>query len=69
METFFAEALRINPEADKITGKIRGVPVEAIDDPTMKNIRRPGKLVDDLAKGRAKALALAGEGRDEHKDN
>ncbi|GHU94651.1 hypothetical protein FACS1894208_06100 [Clostridia bacterium] len=53
VETFFAEAPQINPNADKITGKVCGVQVETVADPIMRNIRRLDKLVDELAKGKA----------------
>ena len=53
LETFFAEAPRINPNAVKITGAVCGVRVEEIEDPLMQMIRRLDKLVDELAKGRA----------------
>ena len=52
-ETFFAEAPKINPNAEKITGVICGVRVEEIDDPIIQNARRLDKLVDELAKGKA----------------
>ncbi|GHU87477.1 hypothetical protein FACS1894202_01840 [Clostridia bacterium] len=52
VETFFAEAPQINPNADKITGKVCGVQVETVADPIMRNIRRLDKLVDELAKGK-----------------
>lgn len=53
VETFFAEAPQIHPNADKITGKVCGVQVETVADPVMRNIRRLDKLVDELAKGKA----------------
>ncbi|GHV17943.1 hypothetical protein FACS18949_07070 [Clostridia bacterium] len=53
VETFFAKAPQINPNADKITGKVCGVQVETVADPIMRNIRRLDKLVDELAKGKA----------------
>ena len=53
LETFFAEAPEINPNADKITGKICGVRVEEIEDPLMQKIRWLDKLVDEVAKGKA----------------
>ena len=53
IETFFAEAPQIHPNADKITGKVCGVQVETVADPIMRNIRRLDKLVDELAKGKA----------------
>lgn len=52
-ETFFAEAPKINPNADKIKGVICGVRVEEIEDPLMKKIRWLDKLVDELAKGKS----------------
>jgi hypothetical protein len=52
-ETFFAEAPRINPNADKITGVICGVRVEEIEAPLMQKIRWLDKLVDELAKGKS----------------
>jgi hypothetical protein len=52
-ERFFAEAPRINPNAHKITGVIRGHRVEEISDPLTRNIRYLDKLVDEVAKGKA----------------
>ena len=52
LEVFFAEAPQINPNANKITGKICGVRVEEIDDPLTQKIRWLDKLVDELAKGK-----------------
>lgn len=49
---FFAGA-RLNPNAERITGLICGIRVEAIEDPLMQQIRYLDKLVDELAKGRA----------------
>ncbi|GHU71788.1 hypothetical protein FACS1894184_19020 [Clostridia bacterium] len=57
-ETFFAKAPQINPNADKITGKVCGVQVETIADPIMLNIRRLDKLVDELARGKAMEKVL-----------
>ena len=53
LETFFAEAPRLNPNVSKITGVICGYRVEAIEDPLMQKIRYLDKLVDELAKGKA----------------
>ncbi len=53
LETFFAQAPRINPDASKITGVICGYRVEKIEDPLMQKIRYMDKLVDELAKGKA----------------
>ena len=51
-ETFFAEAPRLNPSRSLITGKVCGVRVEDIEEPTMREIRYLDKLVDELAKGK-----------------
>ncbi|MBM3271610.1 MAG: DUF2200 domain-containing protein [Candidatus Sericytochromatia bacterium] len=51
-EAFFREAPAPHPNADKVTGVVCGVRVEAIEDPLMRSIRRLDKLVDELAKGR-----------------
>lgn len=50
-ETFFAQAPRPHPNADKITGVVCGVRVEEVQDPLMRRIRQLDKLVDELAKG------------------
>jgi hypothetical protein len=52
LETFFAEAPKLHPNAAKITGTICGVRIEEIKEPLMKKIRYMDKLVDELAKGR-----------------
>ena len=52
LETFFAQAPRMNPQAALITGVICGHRVEEIEDPLMQKIRYLDKLVDELAKGR-----------------
>ncbi len=52
LETFFADAPQINPNALKITGTICGVRVEEIEDPLMRNIRYLDKLIDELARGK-----------------
>ncbi len=51
-EDFFAAA-RLHPNADRVTGLVCGVRVEAVEDPLMRRIRILDKLVDELAKGRA----------------
>jgi hypothetical protein len=53
LETFFAQAPRMHPNASKITGVICGYRVEEIEDPLMQKIRYLDKLVDELAKGKA----------------
>jgi hypothetical protein len=52
LESFFADAPRLNPNVSKITGVICGYRVEDIEDKLMQKIRYMDKLVDDLAKGR-----------------
>jgi hypothetical protein len=51
-ETFFADAPALNPARAAIKGTICGVRIEAIEEPTMREIRYLDKLVDELAKGR-----------------
>ncbi len=51
IETFFAEAPRIHPNAPLITGTVCGVRVEDVEDPLMREIRRLDKLIDELAQG------------------
>ena len=58
LETFFAEAPRMNPNAGLITGVVCGVRVEDVADPLMQKIRYLDKLVDELAKGRPMAKVL-----------
>ena len=53
LETFFARAPQINPNASKITGVICGYRIENIEDKRMQQIRYLDKLIDELAKGRA----------------
>ncbi len=50
--TFFDEAPRLHPNAEKITGVICGVRIEEIENELMRKIRYLDKLVDELAKGR-----------------
>ncbi|HPR31471.1 MAG TPA: DUF2200 domain-containing protein [Prolixibacteraceae bacterium] len=52
LETFFALAPKINPNAAKITGVICGYRVEEIEDKRMQRIRYLDKLIDELAKGK-----------------
>ena len=58
LETFFAEAPQINPNASQITGVICGVRVEEIEDSLIQKIRWLDKLVDELAKGKPMAKVL-----------
>ena len=59
-ETFFAEAPLLNPARILIKGVICGVRVEDIEEPTMREIRYLDKLVDELAKGKAKEKIFRG---------
>ncbi|GAA0312453.1 DUF2200 family protein [Kineococcus aurantiacus] len=52
LETFFAQAPRVNPNAALITGVICGYRVEEIEDPLMQQIRWMDKLVDEVARGK-----------------
>ena len=60
LETFFAQAPRINPHAALITGVICGHRVEEIEDPLMQKIRYMDKLVDELARGKKMTAILRG---------
>jgi hypothetical protein len=53
LETFFADAPKMNPSRDLIKGVVCGIRVENIEEPTMREIRYLDKLVDELAKGKA----------------
>ncbi len=53
LETFFEQAPRLNPSRSLITGKVCGVRVEEIEEPTMREIRYLDKLIDELARGKA----------------
>lgn len=52
-ETFFNEAPKFNPDANKITGVICGYRVEEIEDPIMQKVRYLDKIIDELAKGKS----------------
>ena len=52
LESFFAQAPALNPNASLITGVICGYKVQDIEDPLMQKIRYMDKLVDELAKGK-----------------
>lgn len=52
LETFFAQAPELNPNASKITGVICGYRIEEIEEELMLKIRYLDKLVDELAKGK-----------------
>lgn len=52
LETFFADAPRLNPNVSLITGVVCGIRVEDIEEPLMQKIRYLDKLIDELAKGK-----------------
>lgn len=58
LEAFFGSAPRWNSKADRITGVVCGVRVEAVADPLMRKIRYLDKLVDELAKGKKMSSVL-----------
>ena len=60
LETFFAQAPVMNPNAALITGVICGHRVEDIADPLMQRIRYLDKLVDELARGKRMSAILRG---------
>ncbi|MGA8046086.1 MAG: DUF2200 domain-containing protein [Dermatophilaceae bacterium] len=60
LETFFARAPMMNPEAALITGVICGHRVEDIEDPLMQRIRYLDKLVDEVARGKRMSSILRG---------
>lgn len=61
LETFFAEAPRLNPARSLIKGVVCGIRVEEIADPTTQEIRYLDKLIDELAKGKAMGKILRQE--------
>jgi hypothetical protein len=58
LDTFFAQAPRMNPNVGLITGVVCGMRVEDIADPLMKKIRYLDKLIDELARGKKMASIL-----------
>ena len=59
-EDFFANAPAMNPARSLVTGTVCGVRVEEVEEPTMREIRRLDKMIDELAKGRAMEKILRG---------
>lgn len=49
LETFYAEAPKLNPARNLITGTICGLRLEEIADPMTREIRYLDKLIDELA--------------------
>ncbi|WP_432565395.1 DUF2200 domain-containing protein [Kineococcus sp. SYSU DK003] len=62
LETFFAQAPAMNPDAAQITGVVCGIRVEEIEDPLMQRIRWMDKLVDEVARGKRMTSILRGSG-------
>ncbi len=60
VETFFAEAPKLNPARAEIRGVVCGVRVEDVAEPLMREIRYLDKLIDELAKGKAMEKILRG---------
>lgn len=60
LQTFFAQAPAMNPNAALITGVICGHRVEEIEDPLMQQIRYMDKLVDEVARGKKMTSILRG---------
>ena len=60
LETFFAQAPAMNPNATLITGTICGYKVQEIDDPLMQQIRYLDLLVDEVARGKKMTSILRG---------
>lgn len=52
VETFLAQAPRLNPARLLITGSVCGVRVEDVRESPMREIRYIDKLIDELAKGK-----------------
>ena len=61
LETFYAQAPKLNPNRNLITGVICGIRVEEIEEPTMQEIRYLDKLIDELARGKAMDKILRSE--------
>ena len=59
-EDFFAQAPKLNPARELITGVICGIRVENVEDPLMREIRYLDKLVDELARGKKMENILRG---------
>ena len=60
LETFFAQAPAMNPNAALITGTICGHRVQEIEDPLMQQIRYMDLLVDEVARGKKMTSILRG---------
>lgn len=64
LATFFAEAPALDPHARSITGVVRDVHVQTIEDPLLQKMRWLDKLIGELAKGKAGESVLRGSRAD-----
>ncbi|MBD3783864.1 MAG: DUF2200 domain-containing protein [Micrococcales bacterium] len=60
LETFFADAPAMTPNAALIKGTICGYKVQEIEDPLMQKIRWMDLLVDEVARGKKMSSILRG---------
>ena len=60
LDTFFADAPAMNPNASLITGTICGHRVQEIEDPLMQKIRYMDLLVDEVGRGKKMTSILRG---------
>jgi hypothetical protein len=58
--SFLDQAPAFNPAAELITGKVCGVRVEEVAEPSMRRLRQLDKLVDELAQGKPMEKILRG---------
>jgi hypothetical protein len=52
-KAFFYPSPAFHPNSSLIKGVVCGIRVEAVEDPLMRKIRDPDKLIDELAKGKS----------------
>ena len=52
VETFIAQAPKLNPSRSLIKGVVCGVRVEEVEEKTMRELRYMDKLIDELARGK-----------------
>ena len=53
VETFIAQASKLNPSRTLIKGVVCGVRVEEVEEDTMRELRYLDKLIDELARGKS----------------
>ena len=64
LDTFFADAPAMNPNASLIAGTICGHRVQEIEDPLMQKIRYMDLLVDEVGRGKKMTSILRGSTAD-----